>query len=382
MFSLIINERAFSDQKQANLIAALRDYNNPNPITNEIIQMLSKMELTQEDVQLDTQWLLASIAVTGNHERANLTELMAQKFAIENNVSVIKWKLPVRESSKSLIKNENQLEIMYQNDSTMWGYFVKGGQAFLKDNNMNPTKGVANGVPVTFHSLTFAANHEKIIEIETIISNAKTGEVIVIPCPPNFINVELINQTSENWHDDETLIPGKVIIPVDLSTKGVKVKLFTLNHEDVKIYPKPFGQTETPTIMLDDHAVESGFAITMHKIQGKTIKKFIIELNERCFQPYLTFNMLLVALSRTETLKNMRIMPISPGKNLKYLEKLKPDPLLGTWFSGFENNKTWNLEKALIHYNNQKITKTLEKKETQKTKNKNKISNDNHYTNK
>ena len=74
-----------------------------------------------------------------------------------------------------------------------------------------------------------------------------------------------------------------------------------------------------------EHRVELAFVITFHKLQGKTIPNLIIELNETPFSPSITYNGFLVALSRVAHRSHLRIMPITPGSDLQYLKKLKPD---------------------------------------------------------
>jgi hypothetical protein len=70
--------------------------------------------------------------------------------------------------------------------------------------------------------------------------------------------------------------------------------------------------------------VELSFILTFHKL-GKTLPKLIVQLNERPFLPPITYNGLLVALSRIKLRSDLRIMPIVPGNDISYLQKLAPD---------------------------------------------------------
>jgi ATP-dependent exoDNAse (exonuclease V) alpha subunit len=75
------------------------------------------------------------------------------------------------------------------------------------------------------------------------------------------------------------------------------------------------------TLLKDkEHRVELSFVITLHKLQGKTMPKLIIELNERPFPPSITYNGLLVALSRVTKRSDLRIMPIKSGCDILYLK--------------------------------------------------------------
>ena len=63
-------------------------------------------------------------------------------------------------------------------------------------------------------------------------------------------------------------------------------------------------------VEFTEHSVDFGFVVTFHKVQGKTLNKVILELNQRPFRPPLTFNMLLVALSRVKSREGIRIVKL------------------------------------------------------------------------
>lgn len=88
------------------------------------------------------------------------------------------------------------------------------------------------------------------------------------------------------------------------------------------------------------------FIITFHKLQGKTLPKLIIQLNERPFLPPITYNGLLVALSRVKFRPDLRIMPINSGNDILYLKKLAPDENLQVWLGGYNCDGDWSKEKC------------------------------------
>jgi uncharacterized protein VirK/YbjX len=118
--------------------------------------------------------------------------------------------------------------------------------------------------------------------------------------------------------------------------------------QDRKIHSQVFKNV----VLLKDneHRVELSFVITLHKLQGKTMPKLIIELNQRPFPPSITYNALLVALSRVTKRSDLRIMPIKPGSDLLYLQKLKPDINLKLWLSSFDNEGIWRIHLCEEYY--------------------------------
>jgi hypothetical protein len=83
-------------------------------------------------------------------------------------------------------------------------------------------------------------------------------------------------------------------------------------------------------------AVENGLVLTVNKLQSTTKNKLILQLNERRFLPKVTFNALLVALTRVTHGNGLRIMPLEKDDSLDYLMKLHPDKDLRVYMSGFE----------------------------------------------
>jgi hypothetical protein len=90
-------------------------------------------------------------------------------------------------------------------------------------------------------------------------------------------------------------------------------------------------------VKLLKHCVTLNFAATVQKFQGRTKDYMLLELNECKFHPSITFNMLLVLLSRVRTCNNLNILPLLNGKqSLDYLRKLRPDPDIAIWRNGFD----------------------------------------------
>jgi hypothetical protein len=84
---------------------------------------------------------------------------------------------------------------------------------------------------------------------------------------------------------------------------------------------------------------ELGFALTFHKVQGKTLKRVILSLNKsEIHKSYLTFNAFLVGFSRVQRSDHLRRLPSKSFDSISHVASLKLNPLLPQWFQSYENH--------------------------------------------
>ena len=332
--------RAADDQEQANFLERMRDFNVQDPISDELLKSLVERTLSKDDVNsstsnLEDSWDMAPVCVTSNAERFNLTPIRAKRFAQRKGVPLVTWNLASKGTLITKANDAGFAEKLFTLESGLLGMFVEGAPAYINQ-NINPSMGLANGTYVVMHSLSFNENvsQRELGEIERQLNHAKPGERVHLPFPPQFINVSvpLPQEIAKNWPPDSTLVPGEVVIPIGLCTSKTRIKAKCQFQN--KLYK---GNVD-----LTEHRVEFGFVVTFHKVQGKTLNKVILELNKRPFQPSLTFNMLLVALSRVKSREGIRIVKLRTGNNLDYLKQLKRDSDLRIWLAGFDQNGIWN----------------------------------------
>jgi hypothetical protein len=112
-----------------------------------------------------------------------------------------------------------EIDLLYKQERGLWGIFVAGAPGFLTQ-NINPTKGLANGTSVTYESISFDEEEdEEEIRIATLqIVTAKPEEVVVLQINPYTINVLVPSANQNTWADNETLILGRVALPILMQT--------------------------------------------------------------------------------------------------------------------------------------------------------------------
>ena len=205
---------------------------------------------------------------------------------------------------------------------------------------------LSNGTPIVYEAIQLD-ERENIDDVFRAISIARPGEDIKLNYPPLYVIASIPNADAKNFADC-TMDKGRVVIPIPRKR----------NQDTIKIRKRHFPNSGH--LQFKPHGCELGFAYTVHKVQGHTCSKIILQLNKRPFVPKITFNSLLVSLSRVSRGENIRLMPIHPGsEDLSYLSKLEPPKELSEWLSFFVKDNSgvgeiWNIQQAHAAYSKQK----------------------------
>ena len=292
--------------------------------------------LTADDIKNDPSWADAPIVVTGNKARHEINLKQAQKYALRHGVPVLMWR---KELSGDLATQlpEDTIEQLYASNPQLTGIFVQGAPWNLTTTNINPEKGLANGTPGFMHTICLGSDTQPDIYQEQI-DRALPGQIVVIPIP-YAVNFKMVlpamdTTTLPNWPKSETLIPGQYddtgnLIP---GTKDIVIPIFIARGG----YPIKYGKQ---SIYYQEHSVDLAFAITFHKIQGRTVGKIILDLNltpgSKNGIPTLDLFGFYVGLSRVSNSKNMRILPLQPFSNFQHLLNFHRPEELSLWLQGF-----------------------------------------------
>ena len=125
------------------------------------------------------------------------------------------------------------------------------------------------------------------------------------------------------------------------------------------------------TVKYRSFGYDLGFSLTFEKRQSKSYNQLIVDL-QMYPRMSLTFEKLLVSLSRykiyiisylfwclmifpfrVSCMDNIRILPFSIGQTMLHITRLRPDPHMLLWLSGFDQHGKWNAllaKKALSKY--------------------------------
>jgi len=311
----------------AGTIAVLRASHG---IPDLVVQQIKP--LSTDDIQRDPLWQFAPVAVSGNRERAEINFLQAQRFAALNNTVVYAWKKPVFAAPGTVPLTDDDTVALSAADSRLTEAFVVGAPCTLTTNlsTIATRKGVCNGSIGRMHSLCFDSEEDE-IEVFRVMARASQvppGEIVWLPCLPSAVNISLdIIADRPRWASIETLVAGSRVIPVP---RGGVEKF------DAKL---PSGCSRS--LRVKELPVELLFAVTFHKLQGKTLDRVVVDLHNYKSPPHLCFEAVYVALTRVRSHDHVRCLPLPPGAVLSHLTALKPHKDTETWLTGFDESGSW-----------------------------------------
>jgi hypothetical protein len=221
-----------------------KDNNLYRPITKDIVDGVTH-ELTLQDVEDDTDWIIKSTCiVTSNVDRAIINAEAAKAFSKRNNVPILRWKRKL--SIDFLLSVE---AILYDEDERpeLFAYFVQGGSSQVLDNaHGNVYFGVANGTACTMHSLAWDGSEDK-EDAHNAVRKSTPGQLINLPKPPDHIIVDIKPIKGIKWPHHLNLSPNSNLIQIPIRlTSRCKKKVKVGTQESVTYYA---------------HAVDMAFAI-------------------------------------------------------------------------------------------------------------------------
>jgi len=278
------------------------------------------------DVRASPRWDQTPVLVPLNIVRHEYSRLRMIRYAKCFRVPILAWRniLTGKEASGLSAQELNQL---FASHPALCGFYVQNMICFLNE-NINPVKGFGNGSMAFMHSLCLDPK-ENLAELKVKIATAEPGSTIVLGYPPLFLNVRLANAIDNPLRPADTLLPGESIVPVPLRSRS--------KYEPIKRWEVLHRIEDIEGIRYRSICVDVGFAITFDKAQSKTLSTAILDFTQ---WPHmnLSFERVLVGLTRVKNTDDNRIMPLPPGGTFEHLYKLKPDPRMLCWLKGFSKD--------------------------------------------
>lgn len=337
-----------------------------------LVARLERMYLTASRVAEDPSWKDAVIIVPTNAQRFALLEHLVLSWAKSRNRPALRWRYHFPQ--QQLTKQE--IEAIYSKFPELTGYFVPGAPVFITE-NVNATKGVANGTSATMHSLSWsdpgiAEEIQQVIQEQQLQATSAstvtdtetnstltfnsgsvpetqnrytTSETEFIDVPlPYTINVELSKEacSSHTFTENETLVSGKIIIPLKCEGQN-------------EIHLRHTGRKEV--MSFKEFICELAFVITFHKCQGRTMNKVILDLNRQPeARANVSYSSLYVGLSRVRRGADVSLFPILPHPTdatadlspRAYLQRLMPHQDLITWLQGYNQQGVWDIARVRL----------------------------------
>jgi len=261
-------------------------------------------------------------------------------------------------------------EAIAMKDNCFYEMFVPGAAGYITE-NINTDIGLANGVEIKYHSLSFATEDKERIFNEEFESDGSL--VMTLDEPPSAINVELFadfpgdsdDKKKENrkkrieWTHGSLVNDGRVVVQIS-SQWGQLIRNW---HKENIEGSWQLGYKGSVLPMKDCFPIEPAFSVTIYKAQGRTIRRLIIFVKQHPI-PLLKMSWegLYVALSRVKYRDHIRLAinrdTLEKEKEaMEYMVKLKKNKYTDSFFRGFKPIEadgvetqsqvmTWNREAA------------------------------------
>ncbi len=255
----------------------------------EVPVILTYKKITKDDIETPGgEWMFAPILVATNQERLNISRMKASLWAQQHQTYVFKWKC-----KDGRYCNKPSGDSFKDKHAFFYQYFVAGADAYL-NNNINAEIALVNGSPVKLHSLTLHDSDT----VESIIEQAKMnhipyGSEIEID-EPLAVNVSIVQKLHGKEPSKKRKKQLQVLrtlsrkYSIDPKSRDIILPLTTsMSDTEWQKFTFLTGNLISPVAQVhicEPFPFDLAFAMTVHKAQGRTIHRVIIDLTDHPFE--------------------------------------------------------------------------------------------------
>ena len=336
--------RARDDQPFIEVQQQMRNTSTSQPVAEAFLRSLKSVSAA--DVRRDESWRFTPVGVLSHIERDTINYAQLDAFARAFDLPLVKWRLPMVDE----IDNAELREELYQDEPTLWGYFVEGAPVNLIE-TIKSVRKLVNGSPALLDSLDFEGG---VVPATLADAIARGGyKKVVLDAPPLAVNVRVGGtqsppgsapgsaQGSALWHGVElddlsslitSVVPGGQVVPI----------LQSDNVEEVELRGVVAAQAcIAETVRVRIHQYMLAFALTDFKLQGRTLPKLILSVCKRQVPPWMTISAFYVLISRVRTADSLRVLH-RDAAGLAAIAKLEHNEYLAAWERGYDKEGCWS----------------------------------------
>lgn len=292
--------------------------------------------LSAEDMTGEANFRFATILVSSNRERIDLSYTQLKQYALFHGVPIVKWK----SKHKNWRNSPSDTNSAIAADCAFYEFFCIDLPCFLTQNISNNLK-LANGTPIILKTIQYKT---ALLQNEFIreYKDKQPGDEIILQHPPDFLTYIPYPDDDEfhkQWIDKKwpTLDESNKRVVLSLSKTSSK-------YNKYKTYPIQGSAAEGPSSVqiCSFFSFQMGFAQTLHKGQGRTIPYVTLSLQN--LRGSINFSQIFVAFTRVADQDNIRLL-LPQGTDhevLSYITKLKPDVKILTYLTCLDENNTFN----------------------------------------
>ena len=331
--SLTVNNRFQDDKPWGEILAQMRELQHETPVGAEF---RSALQVQSADEKKDPDWIFAPIGVVSNDERHHLNAAQAYRWAQYHGLPLVRWKLPLKGMERL---EPAELTALYEEEPSLWGYFVKGAPAVLTVENLSQGRGLVNGTRVTLDSITM--DQSLMLDVDALLHSVGPGGVVTLPQQPLSIQVRpdvksiFLDRLREFSVSTD---PNDVVISILQSSLGEFEKELSSVWSITHVGDRKVACQRT-------HLLELGFAFTDYKMQGKSVDRFILSLAQRESGKSIDLTSVYVLASRVRTRGGLRALS-ADDNNFAHLSLLRPAPELAIWDASYDENGFFSPQRA------------------------------------
>ena len=307
--------------------------------------------LSSEDMTGEAHFRFATILVSSNRERIDISYTQLKQYALFHGIPIVKWK----SKHKNWRNSPSDIESAIAADCAFYEYFCVDLPGFLTQNIANNLK-LANGTPIKLKTIQFNCINRQNAFIQEY-NNAAPGDEICLDYPPDFLTYIPYPEDEDfhrqwihkNWPTlDESKQHVLLVLPKSSS-----------NYNKYKTYPIQGNAVDGPSSVqiCPIFSFQMGFAQTLHKGQGRTIPYVILSLQN--VRGCINFSQIFVAFTRVANHNNIRLL-LPHGTNhdvLSYIANLEPDGKILTYLKCLDENDKFDSKWVAEYEMNRKMSR-------------------------
>ena len=319
--------RAADDNAHASRLGAFRNPDASSTPVKYTSILDAASTLSPADFADEIGFRTAPILCADNASRMMYNKVRAIEFAKYTNQCVIAWrhKLDTKTQqhfNNAAVRRECTVDDLVSRFEELTFYFVEGAPVAL-NRNIATDLCLTNGTLAKLHSLTMS--DEVAEELRLRVREAMPGDVVFLGSQPMSVNIEVETPLSANWSRSLSLMNGRAIVPITMSKFWTELDAVTAKEARRRL-----DAMHHTSLKFKDFDMELAFAMTFHKVQGKTLNKVILDFNNSKLA-HMSLAALYVGVSRVRRGTDIRIMPLDPSIR-EHLEGLTFNEQLCKWW--------------------------------------------------
>ena len=331
-FDLTSTERFKSDPEHEAFVGRFHYSATEAPIRpTDLERLVETRMLTATLMKADPTFLLAPIACQNNIYVKLCNNFKVHLYGASRNEEVFTWTSSVWCVAAGGYSNAKALRYVAAGADELTCVWCRGMPVVMgeKPLDIHHSHGVTNGRTGYAHSFGY---NDPVQNARINFRHSGSYNAVATPVPqPDFLNNRFTSLAAPNSTPATFVATSRLV----QSMKELESFKGRASVEHRLLYDKEYVQARV-------FKVEPGFAFTFNKLQGSTLERLVLMLDDVSSMNLGSLNCpkLNVAFTRVTRSANLAIFP-STAYDLRHLTAVKHAPWLQAWMSHYDENGFW-----------------------------------------